>query len=127
MRSRLVVVGDVILDEDIYAGADRLAPDAPVPVLTQTGSTRRPGGAALAALLAARFGMVDVTLVAPVPDDDDGRRLRDLLPEDVEVVSLPSAGQTVVKTRLMARGQTVARLDRGSQRLGVTGVTEEAR
>lgn len=127
MRPRLVVVGDVILDEDIHAGADRLVPDAPVPVLTQTACARRPGGAALTALLAARLGTVDVTLVAPAPDDDDGRRLHDLLPADVQLVALPCAGQTIVKTRLMARGQTVARLDRGSQWLSLSCLTEEAR
>lgn len=49
---------------------DRVAPDAPVPVLAATGSRDRPGGAALAAALAVDRD-VEVTLVAPVPE---GRR-----------------------------------------------------
>ena len=40
----LVVVGDVLLDEDIEGVATRLAPDAPAPVVDVTGDHRHPGG-----------------------------------------------------------------------------------
>ena len=50
----LVVVGDALLDVDLEGRAARLAPDAPVPVLDDLRERPRPGGAALAAVLAAR-------------------------------------------------------------------------
>ena len=58
----LVVVGDALLDRDVTGRADRLSPDAPVPVVSDLSEVDRPGGAGLAALLAARDG-ADVTLV----------------------------------------------------------------
>lgn len=51
---RLAVVGDVLLDRDITGTADRLSPEAPVPVISAARSSDRPGGAGLAAVLAAR-------------------------------------------------------------------------
>ena len=52
----LVVIGDALLDRDVNGTASRLCPDAPAPVLDDLTEIRRPGGAALAALLAARDG-----------------------------------------------------------------------
>ena len=53
-RGPLVIVGDSLLDIDIEGEANRLCPEAPVPVVDITRQRRRPGGAGLAALLAAR-------------------------------------------------------------------------
>ncbi|MDT4959464.1 MAG: D-beta-D-heptose 7-phosphate kinase / D-beta-D-heptose 1-phosphate adenosyltransferase [Pseudonocardiales bacterium] len=126
MTGSLVVVGDVLLDVDILADAHRLTPDAPVPVLDEVTRQARPGGAALAALLAARDPRLDVVLVAPLADDDAGRRVRELLDGRVEVIALPCTGRTPVKTRLRAGGQTVARLDNGGG-ITVADVPAEAR
>jgi len=49
----LVVIGDALLDVDLVGRADRLCPDAPVPVVEDATEQARPGGAALAAALAA--------------------------------------------------------------------------
>jgi rfaE bifunctional protein nucleotidyltransferase chain/domain/rfaE bifunctional protein kinase chain/domain len=108
----VVVIGDVLLDVDVLGRADRLSPDAPVPVITEVHERRRPGGAALAALLLARTHP-HVVLVAPCASDAGGQEARDLLPGRIEVVPVPWAGSTPVKTRMMANGQPVARLDRG--------------
>jgi len=110
---RLVVLGDALLDRDVEGAADRLCPDAPAPVLTETGAVDRPGGAALAAVLAAGFGY-DVTLVAAFAADEAGERLRGLLDAaGVEVCALPLAGATPEKIRLRADGYVLLRLDRG--------------
>ena len=53
----LVVVGDCLLDRDLVGRASRLSPDAPIPVLEDVVEHERPGGAGLAALLAARTVM----------------------------------------------------------------------
>ena len=51
--TRLTVVGDALLDRDLDGRAERLAPDAPVPVVDAIQARRRAGGAGLAATLAA--------------------------------------------------------------------------
>jgi D-beta-D-heptose 7-phosphate kinase/D-beta-D-heptose 1-phosphate adenosyltransferase len=72
MSERLVVVGDALLDRDVIGSVERLAPDAPVPVLDEREQRVRPGGAALAAALAARDGL-EVTLITALADDAAGR------------------------------------------------------
>jgi len=112
LTAPLVVLGDALLDVDLIAGSARLSPEAPVPVLHDPVEHRRPGGAALAALLAAD-GPRPVVLVAPVADDEAGRQLRRLLAGRLELIALPWAGSTPVKTRLRVADHPVARLDRG--------------
>ncbi|HYZ08449.1 MAG TPA: D-glycero-beta-D-manno-heptose 1-phosphate adenylyltransferase [Pseudonocardiaceae bacterium] len=114
-RSTLVVVGDTLLDADVEGTAERLCPDAPVPVLDATGQRQRPGGAGLAALLAARAGH-SVVLVTALSADPPGRMLADLLAGHVEVVRMPLRGATVCKTRIRAGGQSLLRIDSGDGR-----------
>lgn len=108
----LVVIGDTLLDVDVDGEAVRLCPDAPVPVVDVTAEHARPGGAGLAALLAARDG-ADVVLITAIGDDPAGRRLCGLLSAELELVRLPLRGETVRKTRVRAGGQTLLRLDTG--------------
>ncbi|MEV3983841.1 PfkB family carbohydrate kinase [Nonomuraea sp. NPDC049758] len=112
----LVVIGDTLLDVDVEGDSERLCPDAPVPVVDIAAEHARPGGAGLAALLAARDG-AEVVLITAIGDDPDGHRLCALLSEEVELVRLPLNGGTVRKTRVRSRGQTMLRLDSGD---GVT-------
>ncbi|MEU3622865.1 D-beta-D-heptose 1-phosphate adenosyltransferase [Amycolatopsis coloradensis] len=111
----LVVLGDALLDVDLDGSSDRICPDAPVPVVDLTRTWRRPGGAGLAALLAAR-STADVVLVAPLGGDQDGRILAGLLAREVGVVPMPLRGTTVTKTRVRAAGQSLVRLDDGDGR-----------
>ncbi|MEU6426461.1 D-glycero-beta-D-manno-heptose 1-phosphate adenylyltransferase [Microbispora sp. NPDC046973] len=115
MSGPLVIVGDSLLDVDVEGTADRLAPDAPVPVVEGQAEHHRPGGAGLAALLAARDG-TRVVLITAVGDDPSGRCLEGLLSPAVEIVRLPLRGTTVRKTRVRARGQTLVRIDTGDGR-----------
>jgi D-beta-D-heptose 7-phosphate kinase/D-beta-D-heptose 1-phosphate adenosyltransferase len=113
MRRPIVIVGDSMLDVDIEGDATRLSPEAPVPVVDAKRIWHRPGGAGLAAVLAARTES-DVVLVTALADDPDGRALVDLLTSaGVTVVGLPMAGNTVCKTRIRAAGQSMLRLDHG--------------
>lgn len=113
----LVVVGDTLLDVDLEGDSDRLCPDAPVPVVDCVRDRPRPGGAGLAATLAARTGR-EVVLVTAICDDDAGRQLRRLLDGRVEVLALPARGATACKIRIRSRGQPIARLDMGAGRTG---------
>ena len=106
----LVVIGDALLDRDINGTASRVCPDAPAPVLDDLTETRRPGGAALAALLAARDGG-QVVLVAPIGDDPASTIVRALLEPHVTVVPMPLDGPLPDKARFRAGGQTLLRAD----------------
>jgi D-beta-D-heptose 7-phosphate kinase/D-beta-D-heptose 1-phosphate adenosyltransferase len=116
----LVVVGDSLLDIDLEGTAERLSPDAPVPVLDDLVEHPRPGGAALAALMAAREG-VDVVLVTALGDDEEGDRLETLL-GGVQLLLLPNDGRTPVKRRVRAAGQSLLRLDSGTRPGTIRGV-----
>ncbi|HEY2194176.1 MAG TPA: PfkB family carbohydrate kinase [Actinomycetospora sp.] len=113
MSAPLVVLGDALLDVDVDGRVTRLCPDAPVPVLDAEAERERPGGAALAALLAALGFSRPVRLVAPLGDDADSRRVRALLDGLVEVVPLPAGGSLPVKSRMLAGERPLLRLDRG--------------
>jgi rfaE bifunctional protein nucleotidyltransferase chain/domain/rfaE bifunctional protein kinase chain/domain len=124
MGKPLVIVGDAMLDVDIEGSAKRLSPEAPVPVVDAERIWNRPGGAGLAAILAARAGH-GVVLITALGDDADGRALTKLLTSaGVEVVALPMAGTTVCKTRIRAGGQSMLRVDRGDGTAARGGVSQ---
>ncbi|MFP5218727.1 MAG: D-glycero-beta-D-manno-heptose 1-phosphate adenylyltransferase [Actinomycetes bacterium] len=109
----LVVVGDALLDRDLDGAVSRLSPDAPVPVVDSPVDTPRPGGAGLAALLAAHDGR-DVVLVTALADDAPGRELGQLLRDaGVRVVDLGLDGATPEKVRVRSAGRSLLRLDHG--------------
>ncbi|MEU0005606.1 PfkB family carbohydrate kinase [Streptomyces sp. NPDC006314] len=111
----LVVVGDALLDHDLCGRAERLAPDAPVPVVHGTRRSSRPGGAALAACLAAADGR-PVTLVTALGDDPASDTLRELLAGRVDLVEVPLEGTLGSKTRILAGDRPLLRLDDGEGR-----------
>jgi D-beta-D-heptose 7-phosphate kinase / D-beta-D-heptose 1-phosphate adenosyltransferase len=115
-RAPLVVVGDALLDRDLDGRAERLAPDAPVPVVDDPAERCRPGGAALAATLAALLDGREVVLMTALAGDEAGAALRGLLEAaGVEVVDLGLAGQTPEKIRVRAGGHSLLRLDRATR------------
>jgi len=125
VRGPLVVVGDALLDVDVEGRATRLCPDAPVPVIEDAQEHSRPGGAALAAALAAGDGH-EVVLVSPLGDDEAARRLLRVLPSSVRVIPIPTHGATAVKRRIRAAGQTLVRLDSGDAAATIGAVPTDA-
>lgn len=124
MTGPIVVVGDLLLDRDISGTADRLCPDAPVPVLTELTTTARPGGAGLAAAFLARDG-AEVILVGCAGTDEAGLLVRDLLARaGVTFVEVPYDGPTPEKIRLRSGSHPLLRLDRGA-RIGTHGAPGE--
>jgi rfaE bifunctional protein nucleotidyltransferase chain/domain/rfaE bifunctional protein kinase chain/domain len=110
---RLVVIGDSLLDRDVDGTVERLCPDAPAPVLDEASTVDRPGGAGLAALLAAGRGY-EVALVTALADDAGGARLSQLLTASgVAVYPMRLPGATPEKIRLRADRRVLLRLDRG--------------
>ncbi|MGY1698634.1 D-glycero-beta-D-manno-heptose 1-phosphate adenylyltransferase [Geodermatophilus sp. SYSU D00766] len=123
----LVVVGDALLDVDLVGTASRLTPDAPVPVVEDLETRERPGGAALAAVIAARATDREVVLVAPLADDDGAARLRALLGGRVRLVAIPATGGTAVKRRVRVGDHSVVRLDSGAPTVTLGELPAEAR
>ena len=110
-----VVIGDSMLDVDVEGSAHRLSPEAPVPVVEPDRIWQRPGGAGLAAVLAARVHP-EAVLVTATADDPTGRTLAGLFAADypgIKVISVPLSGGTVSKIRIRAGGQSVVRVDHG--------------
>jgi rfaE bifunctional protein nucleotidyltransferase chain/domain/rfaE bifunctional protein kinase chain/domain len=108
---RLLVVGDALLVRDTVGCVERVAPDAPVPVVEVESTSERPGGAGLAArLLAGRDA--EVTLACAPGGDAAGVRLHELLADaGVRVLALTRVPSTRVLTRVRAGGQSIVRLD----------------
>ena len=125
MSARVVVVGDALLDVDLVGTASRLTPDAPVPVVEDVETRERPGGAALAAVIAAQAG-ADVVLVTPLADDEGAARLRALLDGRVRLIGIPDAGGTPVKQRIRVGDHSVARLDSGGSQAQLGALPAEA-
>ncbi|WAP52027.1 PfkB family carbohydrate kinase [Arthrobacter sp. ATA002] len=120
---KTVVVGDVLLDTDITGSAQRLSPDAPVPVVDVDSIRRRAGGAGLVARMLARDGH-DVALVTVLSDDGASAELRAAL-AGIAVTAGPSGAPTPVKTRIRAGTQAVVRFDEGCSPPPVPAVTRE--
>jgi D-beta-D-heptose 7-phosphate kinase / D-beta-D-heptose 1-phosphate adenosyltransferase len=113
--SRLVIVGDSLLDRDVNGSVERLAPDGPAPVVDTAETIARPGGAALAAALAARDGH-EVLLVTALADDANGRTLAALIGDaGADLLDLGLDGETPTKTRVRAGGQLLVRVDGGAR------------
>lgn len=112
--SRILVVGDVMLDHFIWGAVRRISPEAPVPVVEVSRETSFPGGAANVARNLAMFTK-HASLMGRVGRDGEAARLRELLAEEgvltdplIESEELP----TISKTRIIARQQQVVRVDR---------------
>ena len=111
---RILVIGDLMLDEFVWGKVGRISPEAPVPVVEVTGESFYPGGAANVARNLREF-IKEVAVIGMIGSDRGGTRLRELLAEQkidttdtVEEAGFP----TIVKTRIIARHQQIVRVDR---------------
>ena len=113
-RSRVLVIGDAMLDQFTIGRVTRISPEAPVPVVAYERDEYRAGGAANVALNVRALG-ADVDLVALVGDDGPAGQLRELLSAaNVGVSSLitDTKRRTTTKVRIVTtRNQQVARID----------------
>ncbi len=119
-KSRVLVVGDVMLDQFLWGHVKRISPEAPVPVVEFERESFMPGGAANVARNLTALG-AGVELFGLVGKDDGAKRLRALLKED----AVGSGGlkpvsdrMTTRKTRVVAHQQQVVRIDRETKQAG---------
>jgi len=111
---RILVVGDLMLDEYLRGRVERISPEAPVPVVRLEETEVRPGGAANAARNLAALG-AEVAVAGVVGADEEGRRLLsalDALGIERSAVLVDPGRPTVRKTRVLAGAQQLLRIDR---------------
>ncbi len=110
--SRVLVVGDAMLDRYWFGAVDRISPEAPVPVVRVDREEERLGGAANVALNVKSLG-AQATLLTVVGDDEPARKLRRLLEQHGVAALLGSDPQlyTIVKLRVIGRSQQLIRID----------------
>lgn len=124
-QRRVLVVGDVMLDEFLWGTVRRISPEAPVPVVAFERESFMPGGAANVARSLTALG-AGVELFGSVGKDDGAKKLRVLLKEDqVGSSGLKAVGDrmTTRKTRVVAHQQQVVRIDRESRLPGDARMT----
>jgi len=115
---RLLVVGDIILDEYLIGDVDRISPEAPIPIVRLREDSLTLGAAGYVASHVRNLGG-EAVLCGIVGDDSNGERLREILDTrgiDHAGVFTDSGRPTSIKTRVIARRQQMLRIDRESPR-----------
>ncbi|MDB6030427.1 MAG: PfkB domain protein [Verrucomicrobiales bacterium] len=116
-KQRVLVVGDVMLDQFIWGNVSRISPEAPVPVVEFVRENYMPGGAANVARNLAALE-VSAELFGLIGRDDAAKKLKDLLAEQhigCQGLVTHAARHTSIKTRIVAHQQQVVRVDRESK------------
>jgi len=109
----VLVVGDVMIDAYVWGDAERISPEAPVPVISVSRKENRLGGAANVALNIRSLG-ANVAVASVAGDDDAGKILAELFKDNgVGTGAIVFSGQriTSVKTRIISHHQHMLRVD----------------
>jgi len=112
--ARVLILGDIMLDEYMYGSVDRISPEAPVPVVNISSSKILLGGAANVAANICSLGG-EALLLGTVGDDEAAIKISQLLKsekisDDLLVTDLTR--RTTIKTRIIAHSQQIVRADR---------------
>jgi rfaE bifunctional protein kinase chain/domain len=115
-QMRAIVIGDAMVDTYMWGTVDRVSPEAPIPIVSVTHRESRLGGAANVSLNISALGAVPV-LFSVIGDDDKGRKFQKMIRKN----NLPEHGifmdpnrVTTVKSRIIGKGQHIARVDEES-------------
>ena len=111
---KIMVIGDLMLDEFIWGNVRRISPEAPVPVVEVVRQSWFPGGSANVARNLREFSQ-HVSVMGLIGTCTHAAQLRKLLAEhhiDLDHLQEDPAYQTIVKTRIIAGHQQVVRVDR---------------
>jgi D-beta-D-heptose 7-phosphate kinase/D-beta-D-heptose 1-phosphate adenosyltransferase len=123
---RVLIAGDVMLDEYVWGEVRRISPEAPVPVVEIRRQSVLPGGAANTAMNVSRLGG-RALLVGVVGGDSAAHALRDQLEQsgvDLQGLAEDATRLTTTKTRIIAHNQQIVRVDR-EQRLALSPQLEQ--
>jgi len=110
-QSRVLVAGDVMLDQYFMGSVSRISPEAPVPVVRVAQEEFRLGGAANVAANAAEL-KANSLLLGFSAEDSNGLQLRKLLKSaGIQPVLLDGGRPTITKSRVIGDRQQIVRLD----------------
>jgi D-beta-D-heptose 7-phosphate kinase/D-beta-D-heptose 1-phosphate adenosyltransferase len=113
-KCRVLVIGDLILDQFVWGRVSRISPEAPVPVVEVDRETQYPGGAANVARNLREF-TPHTAVLGMVGSDPHAHTLKRLLADEgihIDGIQQDPDYHTIVKTRIIARHQQVVRVDR---------------
>ena len=116
LNARILVIGDLMLDQFVWGAVRRISPEAPVPVVEFERESFMPGGAANVARNLTAL-QVPTELFGIVGHDETARRLKQLLIDQGVIcngVLGDSSRPTSIKTRIIAHHQQMVRVDRES-------------
>jgi D-beta-D-heptose 7-phosphate kinase/D-beta-D-heptose 1-phosphate adenosyltransferase len=117
-KSKVLVIGDIIMDEYIWGDVSRISPEAPVPVVEVQQETKMLGGAANVVHNIRSLGGQS-TLCGVVGNDSIGRNIIRLIKKigsDPKGIVIESDRPSSIKTRIVAHNQQVVRFDRESRK-----------
>lgn len=117
-QCRLLVVGDLMIDEYVWGDVDRISPEAPVQVVAVNNEDCTLGGSGNVVNNLVTLG-ADVSVLGVVGTDEDGRQLLDKLAQlgsDTGGIIQEPGRPTTKKTRVIADHQQVLRIDRETKR-----------
>ncbi|MCX5716406.1 MAG: D-glycero-beta-D-manno-heptose-7-phosphate kinase [Candidatus Omnitrophica bacterium] len=113
-KAKVLVIGDVMLDEFVWGSVSRISPEAPVPVVLVNSETVMPGGASNVANNLATLG-ARVIVAGVIGADNKGKILAGELDKkgiDTEGLVVDPDRPTTLKTRVIGNRQQVVRIDR---------------
>ncbi|RKX28481.1 MAG: D-glycero-beta-D-manno-heptose-7-phosphate kinase [Candidatus Zixiibacteriota bacterium] len=125
-HAKVMILGDIMLDEYLFGSVNRISPEAPVPVVEIASDRVLLGGAANVAANIRALGNVPI-LVGTVGEDEAASKLARLLRQhDIsgDFCIDDSSRQTTIKTRVMANSQQIVRADREDRQEIDTNIEE---
>jgi len=110
---KILVVGDLMLNRDLFGDVDRISPEAPIPIVLEKDRKAVPGGAANAAATIAALG-ANCELFGIVGTDTSGTELHSILEKNRIICNgiLTTNRPTTEKMRVMGNHQQIVRIDR---------------
>lgn len=113
---KILVVGDIMLDQYIWGDATRISPEAPVPVINVFKDTWQAGGAANVALNLTSLN-IGAGIVGVCAEDEAAAKLKSIFVEHRvghQHLQMTDAAPTIRKTRVVVQKQQICRIDRES-------------
>ncbi len=124
-KTKILVIGDIILDIYLHGKVERISPEAPIPILNHTHTHHALGGAANVAANLKGLG-ADITLISICGEDTEAEYLQTMLELDgiaYKLVHLKDR-HTSSKTRVIASSQQMIRIDHETTR-DISKINEE--
>ena len=111
---RVLIIGDIMLDEYHWCDVNRISPEAPVPICKVNNTTLLPGGAANVAANIISLSS-EAHLIGVIGNDSSGEKLKNTLTKhhiNTENVLIDPNRPTILKSRIVAHQQHIVRVDR---------------